>query len=271
MKKALIAFIATASVMTAHVAMGAVTVKKAAPVTTQAASSTSTTASLVPSVLSLVSNVQQLTTKQKAMATECVPSNAEITFVDKIVKEWAKTGAMTAAEAQKKMGGRKSCADTHSSYKDDITTDAATGIGGVCFDTFHDTSDTDTVWSDFPKVSIAKDYCPKGETACKNKQTASDIYQIFDLVDFAYEDYTKDEATMAAKLIAKMDNCSDSKLSEKKRAMWGEFLTTTIGSVGQKTDTSTIMSAVGEMAKSGTNVTGGLSSLGAVATQFLTK
>lgn len=264
MKKALVVFIATASLVTAHAAMGAVTVKKAAPVSTQAASTSSTTASLVPSVLSLVSNVQQLTSKQKAMSAECVPSSAEITFVNNMIKEWAKTGTTSAGEI--KLGGRQPCTNGRS-YGRDLRTSAATEIKDVCYATLNDEG---TVWNGFPQVSIEKDYCPNGGD-CKNKQTSSDIYEIFDLIDFSYEDYTKQEATMAAKLIAKIDNCSDSKLSEKKRAMWGEFLTTTIGGVGQKTSTNTIMEAVGDIAKSGTNVTGGLSSLGSVATQFLTK
>ena len=268
MKKAHIAFIATLLAVTTNVAMGAVAVKKAAPVATQSASTSSTTASLVPNVLSLVSNVQQLSVKQKAMAQECVPSSTEISFVDEIVKEWAKTGAMTAEEVASKLK-RKPCSSVRG-YASDLRASVTTG-GDVCFATFNSKSDEGTVWYGFPKVSIVNDFCEDGTTNCKNKQPVSDIYQIFDLVDFSYEDYTKKEATMAAKLIAKIDNCSDSKLSEKKRAMWGEFLTTTIGGVGQKTNTATIMDVVGEISKSDTNVSSGLSSLGAFTTQFLNK
>lgn len=268
MKKAHIAFIATLLVVTTNVAMGAVTVKKAAPVATQAASTSSTTASLVPNVLSLVSNVQQLSAKQKAMSQECVPSNTEITFVNNIVKEWAKTGAMTAEEVQKKLN-RTPCESPYS-YEIDVRANTTTG-GKVCFEAFNEDADKGTVWYNFPEVGIVEDFCEDGTTNCKNKQPVSDIYQIFDLVDFDYKDYTKDEATMAAKIIAKMDNCSSSKLSEKKRAMWGEFITTTIGGVGQKTNTATIMDVVGEISKSDTNVSSGLSSLGSVATQFLNK
>ena len=91
------------------------------------------------------------------------------------------------------------------------------------------------------------------------------------MVDFSYDDYTKSEATMAAKILSKVDYCSDTKLSQRKREMWGEFLTTTIGGVGQKTNTSTIMDTVGNITKSGTSLTGGLSSLGAITTQFMSK
>ena len=268
MKKALFAIAGLISFMTATVAMGAVTVKKAAPVATQAASTTNSAGSLVPTVLSLVSNVQQLTSKQNDMMIECIPSSAEITFVNNIVKEWAKTGAMSAKDVQKKLK-RKPCAGG-SGYAFDVKYNAATGLDDVCYDSFVGYGNEGMVWYGFPKVGKTE-YCDDGSDNCKNRKTASDIYEIFDLVDFGYADYTKSEATMAAKLITKVDECTDKKLSQKKREMWGEFLTTTIGGVGQKTNTSAIMDTVGGITKGGTNVSSGLSSLGSVATQFLNK
>lgn len=268
MKKALVAFVAMIPCMTMQMAMGAVTIKKAAPVTTQSASTSSTTASLVPSVMSLVSNVQQLTAKQKEMTTECVPSSAEITFVDNTVKEWAKTGAMSAEEVKKQL--KRPACDGINGYESSVKLAVATGVDNICYNIFDGYGNDGNVWAGYPKVGIAK-YCDDGTDDCKNKKTKSDIYEIFNLVDFAEADYTKQEATMAAKLIAKIENCSDAKLSQKKRAMWGEFLTTTIGSVGQKTNTGTIMDSVGNITKGGTDLTGGLSSLGSVATQFLNK
>jgi len=268
MKKAVFVIVGLVSYMTANVAMGAIAIKKAAPVATQTASTSANTGSLVPTVLSLVSNVQQLNAKQNDMMTECIPSSAEITFVDNIVKEWAKTGAMSAKDVQKKLK-RKPCSGG-SGYAFDIEYNAATGLDDVCYDNFVGYGNEGMVWYGFPKVGKTE-YCDDGSKTCKNKKTASDIYEIFDLVDFGYADYTKAEATMAAKLIAKVDECTDKKLSEKKRAMWGEFLTTTIGGIGQKTNTATIMNTVGSITKGGTNVSGGLSSLGSVATQFLNK
>lgn len=269
MKKANIAFVAMIACVTTHVAMAAVTVKKAAPVATQAASSSSTTASLVPTVLGLVSNVQQLTAKQKALTDDCVPSSAEITFVDNIVKEWAKTGAMTAGEVQRRLK-RDPCPGGNG-YAYSVKENAATNMNNICYDAFVASGDVGQVWYAFPKVGKTE-YCEDGSDTCKNKKTASDIYDIFNLVDFAEADYVKsDNPTMAAKLITKIENCSTAKLSQKKRAMWGEFLTTTMAGVGQKTNTGTIMDTVGNITKSGTNLTGGLSSLGSVATQFLNK
>lgn len=269
MKKALIAFVAIFSYMTADVAMGAVAIKKAAPVATQKASIESTAGSLVPSVLSLVSNVQQLTAKQKEMTTECIPSSAEITFVDNTIKEWAKTGAMSAEDVRRQLK-RRPCPGGNN-YAAEVEEHMATGQDDdICYDYFTGYGNQGMVWEGYPKVGMAT-YCDDGSSTCKNKKTVSDIYEIFNLIDFTEPDYTRTEATMAAKLISKIENCSTAKLSQKKRAMWGEFLTTTMGSVGTKTNTSTIMDTVGNITKSGTNLTGGLSSLGSIATQFLNK
>ena len=267
MKKAVIAIAVMIPCMTTCVAMGAVTVKKAAPVATQAASSTSTTASLVPSVLNLVSNVQQLNAQQKELTSECMPSSAEISFVDNAVKEWAKTGAASAEDVQKQLK-RRPCSGGVG-YENAVKDAVITGLDDICYDNF-DRGNEGMVWYGFPKVGKVT-YCDDGSDVCKNKKTKSDIYEIFNLVDFSYDDYTKSEATMAAKIISKIDNCSDAKLSQRKREMWGQFLTTTIGGVGQKTNTSTIMDTVGNITKSGTNLTGGLSSLGTITTQFLSK
>ena len=75
---------------------------------------------------------------------------------------------------------------------------------------------------------------------------------------------------MAAKLIAKIEDCSNAKLSAKKKAMWGEFLISTVGSVGQSTNTGAIMESVSGIAASGGGIQS-LQSLGAIATQFLNK
>ena len=76
---------------------------------------------------------------------------------------------------------------------------------------------------------------------------------------------------MAAKLLDRADRCSDVKISKKKKQMWGEFLTTAMGNVGQKTITSAIMQTVGNIRQNGASLNGGLSSLGSIASQFMDK
>ncbi len=246
------------------VSAGAVTIKKAAPVATQAeTSSMSTASSLLPTVLSLVSGVQQLNKQQKELNAECMPSSAEIAFVDNTMKEWAKTGNSTADDMKKALK-RERCSKANGGYAISVQASAGTDAD-ICFDYFAGDGNAGMVWENFPKVGKAT-YCTDGSLSCaeKNKKTVSDIYEIFNLIDFSEADYTPAEATMAAKLIAKIENCSYAKLSAKKKAVWGKFLTDTIGNVGQSTNTATIMESVG-----GITGGGGLSSLGAIATQFL--
>lgn len=242
----------------------AVTVKKAAPVATKQASVTDTTASLLPTVINLVSNVQALNAQTKALTAECIPTSQEITFVNNIVKEWAKTGAMNADEAEKKMGYGP-CRSATGGYRGQVEQNALSDTQSVlCYDWF---DDKNSVWYKFPQVGVGY-YCSDGSLiqGCseKNKKTVSNIYDVFNLVDFVEADYTPTEATMAGKMIAKIEKCSNAKLSAKKRELWGNFLVTTIGGVGQKTNTATIMDSV-------TNLTsgGGLSFIGSIATQFL--
>ena len=244
------------------VADAAVSVKKAAPVATKEASKTDASASLVGSVLGLVSGVQTLNAQQKALTEDCVPTSAEINFVDKTIKEWAMTGAMSADDIR--LGNAKKC-DNTSNYRTTAERAETTELDeGICYDTF---TDSGNVWYGYPKVGLAE-FCPGGDLTCKNKKKVSNIYEIFNLVDFEAKDYTPQEATMAGKLMDKIERCSNAKLSAKKRALWGEFLTSTLSNVGQKTNTGNILQQVSAVSNSGGGL-GALSGLGGIATPYL--
>ncbi|MBQ0013224.1 MAG: hypothetical protein KBS86_01470 [Proteobacteria bacterium] len=242
----------------------AVSVKKAAPVATQQAKPIDTASSLVPTVLSLASGIKEISAKQKALDAECKPTTTEINFVNNMMKEFAKTGAMTALDA---LGTHICCGNI--TYKTRVQMGEAelTGVE-LCWDCFEDPG---TIWNGYPMASVGE-YCDDGvcSTSSKNKKTISNIYDVFNLIDFTPADYTAAEATVAAKLLDKMESCSYARLSAKKREAWGEFLTTTIGNVGTKTNTATIMESVTNVTNSGSGL-GGLSSLGSVAAQFLNK
>ena len=270
MKKNLALFVITVLCATTNVAVGAVAIKKAAPVATQESSTTSTTGSLVPSVLTLVSDVQALNAKQRGLDTECTPSSAEIEFVNNTIKEWAKTGAATWEDVARKLN--KTPCPGGVGYEAAVRYSAGTDLSITCYDNFDSESDANMVWHFFPKASKAT-YCPDGSYSCSSKEqkTVSNVYEIFDLVDFSAADYNRQEATMAAKLLDRTDRCSDTKISQKKRQMWGEFLTTTMGNVGQKTSTAQIIQTVGNITQNGASLNGGLSSLGSIASQFLDK
>lgn len=270
MKKSFASFIALVICMTAYAAVAAVTIKKAAPVATQEADATSAVGSLVPSVLTLVSEVQNLSAKQRALDAECIPSSAEITFVNNAMKEWAKTGEATWEDVARRLN--KSPCPEGNGYEAAVKDAAGTDMEITCYDNFASESDKLMVWYKFPKASKAS-YCPDGLPPCTGKEkTVSNIYEIFDLIDFGVGDYTtRDNLTMAAKLLDKSESCSDVRISKKKREMWGAFLTTAMGNVGQKTNTSTIMQTVGNITQNGASLNGGLSSLGSIASQFLNK
>lgn len=260
MKKILLLFVGV--FVAVHGTAGAVTIKKAAPVATKQTSAKDAGASLVPTALNLISGVMQLNQKQKTLTAECIPSTQEITFVNNIVKEWAKTGAATAEEIEgAKMNGMKPC-DSGSSYESTVRVSADLGDDSlICYDVY---VEENTVWNGFPKA-VSTYYCTDGSiTGCgeKSRQHVSNIYDVFNLVDFTEADYTAQEAKMAGNLIAKIEQCSFAKLNARKKAMWGEFLVGTVGSLGQKTNTANIMETVSGMA--GSLGGGGLQSLGAL-------
>lgn len=269
MKKFLLFFIVSVLCVGEFPAL-AITINKAAPVATQETSSSSTMTSLVPTVLNLVSGVQQLSAQQKELTAECIPTSQEITFVDTMVKEWAKTGAMTADEVEKRLG-MKRCSTAVGGYESSVELFAATDTDDtICYDYFAGSGNDGMVWEKFPKVGKAT-YCsdgsPAGMCSDKYKVTVSNIYDIFNLIDFSDADYaTEYEVTMAGKLTAKIEKCSYAKLSSKKREMWGEFLMGTINNLGQPTNTGSIMESVSSITTNGLG--GGLSSIGSLATSL---
>lgn len=257
----------------ANASMAAVAIKKAAPVATQESATSSTAASLVPSVLTLVSDVQALSAKQRELEADCIPSSAEISFVNNTIKEWAKTGEMTADEVASKLGKQRCPSGT--CYRNEIMDAAGTGMDVEYFDSFSGTDDEYMIWQDFPKATVVE-YCSDGSygNTCskKDRKTASNIYEIFNLIDFDEVDYTRqDNSAMVSKLLAKASNCADNKVEQRKKQVMGEFLVGAVGKVGQKTSTATIMETVSNITKNGTSLNGGLSSLGTIASQFMDK
>ncbi len=269
MKKFLTFFICTFII--AHGTGMAVTIKKASSVSTKQTSVTDAGAGFIPTVMNIISGVQQLNQKQKTLTAECLPSSREIQFVNELVKEWAKTGAATATEVETKLK-MKRCQQPSGGYASSVQLAAGTDEDELlCYDWFGDSGDRNTVWEGFPKATTAS-YCTDGSLSCseKEKKQVSNIYDVFNLVDFAEADYAnQQELNMAANLLNKVEKCSYAKLNAQKKAMWGEFLVNTISTAGQKTSTGSIMQVVGSTANAGPM--GALQSLGGFATQFMNK
>ena len=267
MKRLLIVFTAVL-VACPNVARAATVVKKAAPVAVQQKSATDATSSLLPTVLNLVSAVKDMNAKTKALTEECVPTAAEISFVNDTIKEWAKTGAMTADEARRALG-MKRC-ENGATYERVLQEWADENDEDICFDSFNGPGNAGTVWDGFPMASKAT-YCADGSYECgaSQRKTASNIYNVFNLIDFTVDDYTVRESKMAAQLTDKIEKCSSAKLSAAKRMLWKQFLTDTISSVGQPTNSGAIMEQVSAISSSGFG--GGLNSLSGLAGQFMNK
>ncbi len=270
MNKVLLFFVGM-FVLAQNAATAAITTKKAPPVATKQASVADAGASLLPTVINLVSGVKALTQQVKTLTAECVPSSQEINFVNTTMKEWAKTGAKTATEVESALGMHP-CSSPSGGYQAAVRIAADSDEKDmICYDWFGGSSNENMVWHKYP-MAVSTYYCTDGSlTSCseKNRQYVSNIYDVFNLIDFTESDYTKQEAKLAGNLISKIENCSYAKLNAKKRAMWGEFLVDTIGNMGQKTNTGAIMQTVGGVANSGGM--GALQSLGSIATQFMNK
>lgn len=250
-------------------AHAAVAVKKAESVAPVANAGTANVASLVPGVLGLVTDVMALNKAQNELTAECVPTSAEITFVENMVKEWAKVGEMTSAQAAEKLKREPCTNSTGNCYATDVQVANTPGLKPK-FNVFRTTADNEMVWADFPKPGLGE-YCktgmPLANCSGKDEVRVSDIYEVFAIVDFGPADYLPNEVTMAAKLLDKAGKCSRSAVNAKKAALWGEFLQKTAGNIGQKTNTGTIMEQVGAITSGGG--VGALGGLGGIATQLI--
>lgn len=246
----------------------AITITKAPTVATKKNDIAKTGNSLLPTVINMVTSVQDISKKTKELSANCIPSSQELEFANKIFKEWIKTGAATQKQVTSKL---KVCSDGDT-YEETVRFAIASEDDTyICFDKYNGSTDKNTIWENYP---IAKNvtYCPDdpiGNTcSSKEKKTVSNIYDILDKVNFSKDDWIDDsEATTAQKLEEKFKNCAPSAMTAKRNAMWGEFIISSIGSLGTKTNTGSIMQIVQSTANSSTTNT--LQSVVGSLTQFL--
>lgn len=243
-------------------------VKKAAPVATKQADKMEAATSLLPTVIGLVANVKSLSAQQQQLSEDCVPTTSEIETVNNLVKEWAKTGAETSKGAVSGLGEPCSRGDNSSGHYATWMRDA--DKDEACYEVFGSDADKKTIWQDFPKVSSDK-ICD--EITGKNCKRVSNIYDVFAKIPFNEEDYTEAEAKKISKLMDKMNKCAPGKMAAARREMYGNFLTQTLGNVGQTSGaagTASVLEAVSGLGGSG-DLKSMLPSLGNMATQALDK
>ena len=286
--KKLVAFFIAFACMIPSVSWSAVNVKKAgvkkaAPVATKQADKMESVTSLLPTVVGLVSSVRALNQQQQKLSADCVPTSSEIQLVNDLVKEWAKTGATTASVAR---GKSVACVDELASSSRFKCGGSGNSEGGapnesgfenyinlhddMCIETFSNKNACNTIWNGFPKASSGKKCDIADDKKC---ETVSNIYDVFALIPFGDDDYTKTEAAKISQLKAKMEKCAPGKLNAAKVELYGGFVTQTLGSLGQTSGaagTASVLEAVSSMGGSG-NIQSVLPSLGTMATQLFDK
>ena len=235
-------------------------------------STTATGASLLPTAINLVGSVMQLNQQQKALAAECEPTTSELNFVNSMIKEWANAGGQNPFNSS---SGIRAC-DGRESYADSVRyagTSVTIDNSAICWDSFKESEAHHAVWSGYPKAAVAE-YCTDGTdsiSGCSrnNRKKVTNMWTLFEMIDFENKDYTRGEATQAAALLQKAANCSGTKLSAKRLETFGGFITNTISNLGQPTNTGSIMNAVSSIV--GQKGIGNIGGIATVAAQFLDK
>jgi len=246
-------------------------VKKAAPVATKQADKMESVTSLLPTVIGLVGNVKTLNAQQQQLSADCAPTSSEIQTVNDLVKEWAKTGTVTKETARSYLGDPCNRVNADENNYNNYSGFMETADDKEeCYETFSSSSDEGMIWAGFPRASYAT---IGDEYDKKNRKTISNIYDVFAKIPFTEEDYTQSEAKNIAKLMEKANRCAPTKINAAKRELYGNFVTQTLGSIGQTTGaagTASVLETVSSMGGSG-DVKSMLPSLGSMATQMFDK
>ena len=271
MKKILSVFVIGLFVVPSLTVAAVVGVKKASPVATKKTDAMESATSLVPTVIGLIGDIKTLTAQQQQLTADCIPTGDELNTVNDLVKEWARIGETDASSAVSGLGsvcGKAGDNSKDSMYEMFLTYYA--DKGETCYVQFGSESDRDMPWYGFPRATTAH-VCKGADN--KNCTDVSNIYDIFVKIGLGKADYTKAEDAKISKLIEKSERCAPTKITAAKRELWGNFLTKTLGGVGQKSGvsgTDAVIQTVSSMGGSG-NLQSMLPSLGQVATQIFEK
>lgn len=280
MKKFIVLCLAISGIIGATNGFGAANVlmpKKADSVAKREASTSMNDvgASIAPTAVNLVTGLIALNQQQKVLVAECEPTARDIDFVNKMIKEWAIAGGVNPLKSGGiNKNGINGCTNglTYESSVGRLGANMSVGTTSLCYDVFTDADARGAVWAGFPKASKGT-YCSDGTlySVCPNskKKTMTNMWVLFDMINFDDKDYTRAEASQAQALRQKAANCSGNKLAAKRLESVGSFVKSSIANAGQTTNTGSIMDAVsGLVNQSGLSGVGGLAN---VATQFLDK
>jgi len=212
-------------------------------------------ASLVPTAIQLGLGIMDLNRQTRALTAECIPNDAEINWVNMMVREWAKAGAPMLPENSQ----MQSCERIgHGSFQLAVQNNAASGFR-QCFVPFPPTgSNANMVWIGFPQA--AKGYRCKGGPGIEGcpenqREWVSNAYDVFAMMDFSDADFLPAETNVLARFREKFDKCSPTKLAARRRELWGGFMMQQAGSLGQSVDMAQTLGQVsGILGQGGGNV-----------------
>jgi hypothetical protein len=224
---------------------------------------------LVGTALGLVSGVMSLKKQEQALSEQCAPSGSDVEHVNKMVKEYAKTGKQTAEQMRESL--QVKTFDKDSAGKDCFK--SSVGVEGInlCYQVF---SDKDNIWNEYPVADSIKK-CPpdKPDCASKDEKYYSNVYEIYGVMNWSEDDLLKDELSTHAKLMKKAEECSPAEIKRKKQELTGSLITSTLGGIGQKQGTGNVMGQVsgmmGSMNSGGGGAMGAVSGIGSLATGML--
>lgn len=262
--------------LNAFAAVKSYTPKKAQAVSVKedGLSSSGLGASLLPGVIGLATNVIQINKEQKELSAKCEPTSREVDFVNKMVKEWAMAGAVNPLSSNDKKCNTTGDVDTYKTWVRD-NYESANDESEMCFEIFKETGDKeDAVWNGFPKASLTE-YCSDGsdysDCSSGSKRKATNMWALFNMIDFTEKDYTVEELTQAKSLLEKVENCSTGKLAAKKREAFSGLVMDSINNMGTQTNANTgsVMEMVSGLATQ--KGVGGIGGIANMATQFLGK
>jgi len=260
---------AAASIQPAGGGGGAV-IKKAAAVEEIKQDGVETAAgmNLLGTAVGLVSGFQALKKTEQALEQGCMPSSAEVTWTNKMIQEFAKTGRMTAEKmfeaSPAKEGSECGTADSYvrtASMGTAVCYQAQKSSGG----TAGANAGERPIWDGYPMAESGM-ACPPDKTcnADKDKKGYTNVYDLLAIMDWKEADLiNSEEASTWAKLTERMERCSPASIKRAKQEAVGGFITTAIGGIGQKQGTGDVMPMVNTLLnQSGNNAVNALGSVG---------
>jgi hypothetical protein len=212
--------------------------------------------------LGLVANVMATNAHLAALSASCRPSSSEVTWVNNMVREYAKAGGPRPTDIT--LCG---AAGESGAFKLFVEGDSGKSL---CYEIFAGTSHAGMIWAGYPMASEACRCKPRGEcgTSCKDtdREYKSNIYEVFATVEsyFSEADFLANEASTLATFRRKAEECAPGRLAAQRQSMWTNLALGAAGSLGQRQGVPSTMESVGAIM--GASAGGG--GIGGAALQF---